>query len=687
MIDQLPQIGYAAAAATSAVLTVLAATVWRARYDGPALLFATISTTAWCAILAHSAATGVILPLPGFIAEVVVDIAWLNFVGSLFRGAITGRSFLVIRYGGVAIAAIVLLLGIIVELQPGLLRANLGSVIVTGSIITSIAGLVLLEQVMRNGRVSQRRDLRYLVLGLASLFFIDLVLYSDAVLVGAISTIFWDMRGFIVAMAALLVCRALALRDRRAPGVFVSRRVVFHMATIVFAGVFLTVVGLAAQLVRYYDQQWGDAAQLVLFFGAAVVFVLFILSDRYRNKLRVLVTKHFFEAKYDYREEWRRLITTLTAPELELPLAKRAVRAILDIVDSDAGVLWVRQPTGTFEALSSWNTPLPESSPPASQTLLAFVDRTRWIVDLDELRDSPGHYKGMDPRDIPPEFDDAWALVPLVHNDAVCGLVTMAHSSTTSRLNFEDYDLLKTAGRQVASYLEQERATTRLAESMQFEAFSRLTAYLMHDLKNTMAQQQLIVDNAEKHRRNPDFVDDAIDTIRRSTERIRNVINQLQQGSRGSRHENVDVVKIVLKATSRTEHRQPVPRTRILADRAMVVGDEERLLMALCHAIGNAQDATPDDGTIDVDVSIDGESCVVQISDSGAGMDTEFVRNRLFKPFDSTKGAQGMGIGAHQIRETVREMGGDIAVHSEPGHGTTFALRMPLAAEHNDRDK
>ena len=98
--------------------------------------------------------------------------------------------------------------------------------------------------------------------------------------------------------------------------------------------------------------------------------------------------------------------------------------------------------------------------------------------------------------------------------------------------------------------------------------------------------------------------------------------------------------------------------------------------MALIHAIRNAQDATPADGTIDVVVEETGGSVTIKIIDTGAGMDEAFVRERLFKPFDSTKGTQGVGIGAYQIQETVRDAGGRLRVRSQPGAGTELIIQM-----------
>jgi signal transduction histidine kinase len=71
---------------------------------------------------------------------------------------------------------------------------------------------------------------------------------------------------------------------------------------------------------------------------------------------------------------------------------------------------------------------------------------------------------------------------------------------------------------------------------------------------------------------------------------------------------------------------------------------------------------------------------VLFIQDTGAGMTEEFIDSRLFKPFESTKGLTGMGIGAYQAREYVRNVGGNIDVTSEPGVGSCFSIRFPLLA-------
>jgi len=99
----------------------------------------------------------------------------------------------------------------------------------------------------------------------------------------------------------------------------------------------------------------------------------------------------------------------------------------------------------------------------------------------------------------------------------------------------------------------------------------------------------------------------------------------------------------------------------------------------LGHVIQNAQDATPPGGEVKVEISTEGGHAVVVVRDSGSGMDGQFIRERLFRPFDSTKGLTGMGIGAYECREFVQSAGGQVVVSSTPGKGTLFKIILPLA--------
>jgi signal transduction histidine kinase len=140
----------------------------------------------------------------------------------------------------------------------------------------------------------------------------------------------------------------------------------------------------------------------------------------------------------------------------------------------------------------------------------------------------------------------------------------------------------------------------------------------------------------------------------------------------------------VQRALTHCALRDPVPQLEAIEGYPKVVADPERLASVFEHVVRNAQDATPADGKVHVSVSCEGACLCVTVTDSGVGMEGQFVRERLFRPFDTTKGAKGMGIGAYQAREYVRSLGGDIEVQSTPGRGTSVRLLLPVAPPASD---
>jgi putative PEP-CTERM system histidine kinase len=301
------------------------------------------------------------------------------------------------------------------------------------------------------------------------------------------------------------------------------------------------------------------------------------------------------------------------------------------------------------------------------------------VVDLVEYRRSPDLYQNLT---LPEFLQDQTRLrlvLPILQHDSLLGFVVLADPPPPFELTYEDRDLLRTVGRHVATHLAQHDADRRLAESRQFEAYHRLTAFVMHDLKNLAAQLSLIVANADKHRRKPEFVDDAIGTIANSTARMQRLIEQLQGREVQSLRRRVSLGEAARQACRRCNGGRPVPVFVPATEEVLVEADPERLTMVIEHVVRNGQDATPEDGSVSVSIRPDSGWVTLSIEDTGAGMSADFVRDRLFRPFDTTKGSKGMGIGAYQVREYVNSLGGSVRVHSAPGSGTRVDLHFPLS--------
>ncbi len=681
MTLNLQTLGYGLAGLVFVVLAVLLTTSYRGRAQGGILIAAAALSGVWGIGLGLDAMWAGPSALRVFVLEFLFDGAWLLFLAMLMRGAIGSAQFWLARFGGALLAFTILATGLGLEAYARVQGADVGagSILVTGSLLTSLYGLVLIEQIYRNARESHRGGLKYLCLGVGGIFAYDLFLYSNAILVGAVSEVVWGARGFVAAICVPLI----ALAARRAPswsvGIFVSRQIVFYSATLLGAGIYLTVVGFLGYYIRLVGGEWGPAAQLILFAAAFLALGVFMFSDTSRSRLRVIINKHFFENKYDYREEWLRLIETLTSPEEGLPLKKRSIKALAQILESPSGLLYLKtKEGGEFRGEANWNTPQSDAAVDVDASLPRFLEQTGWVIERREYTRDSSHYASLDLDQFDVDARQSAFIVPLQHDGELLGFVSLAEPASPRTLNYEDRDLLKTAGQQIASYLAQEIATEQLAESRQFEAYNRLTAYIMHDLKNLIAQQSLVVENAQRHKKNPEFIDDAIATIKGSVARMRRVIEHIQQRSREQPAQKVEVGKLVMQAVSQCADRQPAPRALIGDEQVWVRADRERLLMAIYHGIRNAQDATPADGRVSVEVMPNGKECAVSIVDTGRGMEQAFIRERLFRPFDSTKGTSGMGIGAYQIRETVRMAGGRVNVDSAPGRGTRLTMVLSV---------
>jgi putative PEP-CTERM system histidine kinase len=224
-----------------------------------------------------------------------------------------------------------------------------------------------------------------------------------------------------------------------------------------------------------------------------------------------------------------------------------------------------------------------------------------------------------------------------------------------------------------------------LAEAKQFEVFTRLSAYMVHDLKNIAAELELVSLNAKNHINNPDFIEDAFETVDNAASDIKRLLDQLRnRRAQTEKRIILDLCELVPKVIESKQGSLPRPDLRMACSSCFIAAEKERLANVLAHLIENAQQATGEKGSVEVTLRKNDSMQIIDISDDGIGMDADFVRNRLFKPFDTTKGNAGMGIGMHESREFIRLLGGDIQVQSETGKGTTISLLIPASAQHTD---
>ena len=674
-------IGYFASAVAYVLLLGACLTVWRRRLAGSGIALACGAQLGWSLLLTAQGAGVPVGALATAAAEYLRDLAWAlvlvrSLSGSGDQPAVrwTQRLVPALALSVVVVAALILL--------SGGQRASAHFIErywFWGGFVLCIGGLVLVEQVARNTRAAHRWSLKHIWLAVGALYAWDLCLYSVAMLHGQAAAQFWAVRGFVNAALGALLAVGLRRVSGWQSAAFLSPRVLFFNATLLGASLYVLAMAAASYFVREYGGSWGEAGQLLFLAAGALVLAVAVLSDQFRAWARVTFAKYLFPYRYDYRTEWQKLTRALSVGS-EKPVYERIVGVMAGFVSCAAGGLWLRDADGHYAAAGGELAPPDAPREREGAEFFAHLLEREWICDLDAARNP---VRGQSAPPPPPAWMlrnvRLWLVVPLICEGSLIGFVVLGQPLAAMRLTWEEIDLLRAAGRQVASFLAFEQAAKRLAEAHQFEAMNRLSAVLMHDLRHLIAQLALVVQNAARHRGNPEFIDDAILTIENSVKRMTRLMEELRRGVLTEQAHRVELAELCAEALRRCAGRTPVPLLEVRDRGVEVMLERERLLQVLEHVIRNAQEATPSEGSVSVRVRAEADRAIIEVIDTGAGMDAEFVRTRLFKPFETTKEGRGFGIGAYDAREFVRKCGGAVEVESTPGKGTRFVISLPAA--------
>jgi putative PEP-CTERM system histidine kinase len=680
-LTRIASFSYTLAALGFLLLGVLLLTGWRNRRHGGALASASLVTAAWAALVAYQASEGMPQWAPSDAFEALRNAAWSAFLVVQLGHYQDAASRLPFRLRPrVLLAAGAYLLFLLATLLPWWARdvdAQLDLMVpIAARVGLAVFGMLLVEQLYRNKPIQERWAIKFACLGIGGMFAYDFYLYSDALLFRLVHPDIWAARGLVNALTVPLVAISIARTVTGGVDLSVSRRVMFHSAALFGSAIYLLAMGSAGYYLRFFGGNWGSLMQVTFLFGALLLLAGILFSGTFRSWLKVFISKHFYSYNYDYREEWLRFTRTLS--EQGPGLGERAIQAIAELVESPGGGLWIRRESGVCEPAATWHVPaLEEAGEPADSPVSQFLETTQWVVDLPEAARDPDKYDGLVAPPWLQRYPRAWLVVPMMMHGKLFGFVVLQQARSPVTLNWEVIDLLRIAGTQAASYLAQQEAANALMVARQFESFNRMSTFVVHDLKNLVSQLSLMGANAEKHRHNPEFQQDMLETVNFSVQKMKLMLQKLGRSANAERPVALAIDEVVRQAVALKAAFEPKPVLQVRTAGLQVMADRERLERILGHLVQNAIEATGRDGNVTIVVARRGQQAQVTISDTGGGMSEEFIRERLFKPFDSTKAA-GMGIGAFESREYIHELGGELEVTSRQPLGTTFNVILPL---------
>lgn len=565
------------------------------------------------------------------------------------------------------------------------MAASLGLI---GHIGLAVTGLFLIENLLQASRPDALWSTKHLLIGAGTIFAFDLFYYTDALLLLRLDDTLRATQPVIATLALPLILISARRLSNVKIDLPVSRGLVVGTTALLASGTYILSVAAIAYLIRGLGWSWGPTLQLVFLFGAAMVLLVLLASTSLRHGGRRFIERNLFTFAYDYRREWLRLVESMAGgpahdQQDDLSLDQRALKATATLMDADGGALFMRGTAGGFTYKTSWNMALEDrtpAAPPAS--LLDTISSARPAIVVEDGALSADITINEEIEAWLGAFRDPWIILALTARKEVVGLAVVTCPRMRRRLTFEDLDLLAIFSNQLGSYLTVEALARHVAETEHFERMSKHVTFVAHDLKNVVSQLSLVLQQAKDHAHNPAFVSDTFLTVGDAVERMKCLMQKVQEGAEPSSQQPVDLKALVEKARAGGR----VDELDVTADEVVVAAEPAILAALLDHLIDNALEACAvrkigaDDSRPDVTITLraDGQHAVLEMVDQGIGMSAAFIETELFKPFASTK-KTGFGIGMYQCRDWIERWQGRLEVESEPGRGTTMRMILPLA--------
>lgn len=544
-------------------------------------------------------------------------------------------------------------------------------------LVLSVLGLVMVEQLFRNTAQSDRWMINFLCISAGAIFIYDFFVYSNAFLIQSIDYEFWSARGLVNAVVMPAIVLAAVRSPLLAPEIHVSRTFVFHSTALFVTGVYLILMSLAGLYIRESSGDWGKVLQATFLFSAILVLVFLYFSSSIKTRIKRYLV-YSFRNKYDYRDEWNRFSHTLLESNSGESIYLRSLRSIAQIVESGGASLWINDHHKySLRAEYKVNASHRENERDDS-LLVSFIHKNHDLFDCDTFKNY-AKIKGLSDHWFL-KARNSWLIIPLWVDKGLFGFVHLRQSVVGMQLGIEDHDLLNTIAHHVALSLSLKQTDAELQQAERFKEVNQITAFLMHDLKTVLSQLTLLVENGKVHRNNPAFIDDMFNTVEHVSQKMQRLVQQLKQPEQKFEENEINFIEVIKNIfKSYEKHATDIDFINQHDLNPVLQCNKENLTSALKHIVQNALESCGKNGQVVLELAPQGPSKVLlKITDNGTGMSKEFISERLFQPFDSTKGVSGMGVGAYQSREFFRSLNGDLSVVSTPGTGTTFTITIPV---------
>jgi putative PEP-CTERM system histidine kinase len=561
---------------------------------------------------------------------------------------------------------------------------NMGRVVHALLVISAAAVLMNIERTFRAAVGLMRWQLKFMVIGLATLFLTRVYTSTEFLIFSAVDPALDSLNSLALIIFAVLGFVAQARGKGFRLELYPSPTLLYQSFAVMLIGGYLLAVGVFAKVIAMLGGGKNFALQMLALLVALVLLGLLILSDRVRLRVKRFVSQHLRRPVYDVQKIWLRFSGATAGHMKEDDLCRVTVNWVAETFDVLSVTLWlVPQRDGTLHFGAS--TSLSESE---AEKLIQ--PRPQIAEPLEKLRAHAA------PIDIDASTE-AWlepvrqwqpvkfshgghrVCIPVTSGDELVAVMMLGDRVAGVPFSIQDLDLLKCVADQIAGDFVRLRLSGKLLEAKEMQAFQTMATFFVHDLKNTAWTLSLLVDNLRAHFDRPEFRDEAVRAVSKSVARINDLIGRigsLRDELRLNRTQ-ADLSELAETALKECAGMTDVKLVRQLTAGPSLAMDREQMHKVILNLLVNAKEASPAGAEIRIATETRNGYGVLSVTDQGCGMSADFLRQRLFKPFQTTK-KKGIGIGMFQSKMIVEAHGGRIEVDSTEGAGTTFRVLLPV---------
>ncbi len=546
-----------------------------------------------------------------------------------------------------------------------------------GIMIYCVIALVHLEAAFSATSTSDRWRIKLEVIGVGSILAVLIFYFSQGLLYRSINMNLIPVRSGAFIVAAILVGYSRIFRGNGVR-IVVSRYVLYRSLSLILVGFYLLFLGLIGEGMRYLGTSFSKDLSIFIAFIAGIVMLVILFSERLRRRAKVLINKHFYANKHDYRTEWLKFTARLTSCRTAADIREVILTTYRETFGLNGASLYLldgNKKRYVQVANQSMYGEMMELKP--SKALISyFHDRNRVFNPFD------GEYV---PDEDEAEFIErtgARLLVPLMSNGRIEGIVVFGKQLAEENFIYEDFDLMKTIARHATLALLNFRLSEELAETREVAAVTRISSFVIHDLKNHTTTLSLLLDNARDYLDDPEFQEDMIRSIKNTLTKMKDLIQKLKNVPEKEELNPglVDINYLAGKTVGEVMKIKPDLKIEYNGRAAVSMVDAGEIRKVILNILLNAVEAVGENGVISVETGGSGEMTYVRVEDNGCGMTDDFINHYLFKPFRTTK-EKGLGIGLYQCRQIVEAHDGRIEVSSAAGKGSVFTVYLPMVKE------